>query len=239
MMLSRLVWEAAGCPSVEGGRPMPAGRCSICGDSCSHGRPVDEVVSDLYSDWDRSHGRGDPWICAACCHVMQDQYPNGKPGKGDRKGNFLRLRTFSHLVVGTCHETLRANGRPRMLEVLLTPPAGPWGLAITLAGKKHLVPYTPVNRSAAAWAVNLETRLIRSTPTQFADIVSVLRTLLSMGLGIGAIKSGRYLPAALRGLDLDAFRSADDRVRTYRGSAVLDLAAYLVKAEGDQPGRDE
>jgi hypothetical protein len=157
-------------------------------------------------------------VCEPCVVAMAGRPPD-------------TLRMYSHLVeVGSKHEQVNKGQKPRIREFLRGPHPGEWFAAIADSGKKHVIPWTPVNPARLApgtGRVMLEERLVALGNWQLVDDLTVL---LTAGASKETAETGEYNAGAwaICGNEIRAFEA---RWSGERASDWWALALWLAQRD--------
>ena len=237
---SRIVFQAAGSHAVEGCSYSTPGteRCALCGHPSLRGTPYAKWQGTAFASQNQLACPGSSWICEPCVWSCSWVAPPGFVAaptvkvKDKRTGEMVekertrvpRLTAFSHLWSesdGYWHAT--GADREKIRGWLRAPKSGAWFAAIADSGKKHVLPFTPLNPagSVAQWA-RIDDDLVRIGSWDLVDAMSAL-LVVSTRAGIESGQHSGY-----------AWRTAPEQVRDFerawsplRGSAWFRLALWL------------
>jgi hypothetical protein len=138
----------------------------------------------------------------------------------------VRVASGSHLTA--------KNDLSEVRSILLDPPTdgSPWFCAIADSGQKHVVPFTPTNRGANQWVIRLERDDIHGSPAELGSLLHCCAVLYAAGFNREEILNGRPRAGKLIKAGFEFWRERDRFLNPRRGSALLDLAVFLLRKEG-------
>lgn len=216
--VSHLVYAAVvGGDVLAGEHP-----CYICGFE-GDGRKLD--LPDQFMDHARCEGRGTT-ICAGCEHVF------APPG----------YRRFGSALI-TAHE-LRAVGRKEWDALLFGSPwpTEPYALAISLAKKKNVIPWAPVNAPGVDPVVQYEHDRVRFDREQLAPVRAAFRALYEHHSKASILADEwPYLAQMVRrGGSIEAWQAHRAVLRPWLGSIELELIGFATaKEDSDGAGNTD
>lgn len=118
-------------------------------------------------------------VCEACVVVMAGRPPD-------------TLRMHSHLFDGLSWLRLTKADKTTMRAWLRRPKGAGWFAAIADSGKKHIIPWAPVN-GAGSGVVLFEERVVTLGPW---ELVEAMEDLLTQGVRKPELERGDYGPRA-------------------------------------------
>lgn len=159
MNTTRLLWQDAGSPRINGHTPQPEDRCFLCGHSCDIGCiATKKAFGTSFTDWDAAKCNSDV-VCTPCAWSM-----SGKPPDTFRMLSVV-YRTDIDLSHRAIPGTRRAIGPHTwvgnkkdlrmVLDTLLSPPGGVWFASVADSGKVHTVPFATINKGGS-WTIRFE-----------------------------------------------------------------------------------
>jgi len=221
---THIIWNAAHRPPMDGTQ---SGVCRMCGCEGA-GLPFAKWVKPTFTDWDKLRSG------TICCHACQFCTAEAAPGLAERVGKDKqqKMRNYSHFVLDGVWTPLSKGDKRRMRELLF---AGAEVVVIAESGQKHLLPWARLG-----WWT-FETSIIRPFPEHLAHILNTIEPLYNGGISKAEIETGQYDPRRILAIGLDAWRVAEEQIKTWRGTVPLALALFLAQKEevlGDtQPTR--
>lgn len=154
-------------------------------------------------------------VCEACVVVMAGKPPNTE-------------RMWSHLVDGDSHVRVNKGNKPTIREFLRGPKAATWFAAIADSGKKHLIPWAPLNVGTRRPLVNFEERIVELGDWSLVDELSELLTLGATKEELGC---GDYGPRAWTLCGAEGLRAFEERWSGLRGGGWFDFAVWLAQRD--------
>lgn len=230
---SNLVWSLAGEPECGRQTIDTPGRCAVCGAYDATPVPVKDAIGTMFASHGELARQRSGTVCRACTWVMLGRPPETirmwcTVARGDKKappGPSEKSPDLGPYV----HLTNRADLR-WAVETLLQPPDCPWVVLVTTSGKKHILPFTTVNRGAP-WAARLETVDVHGTPERLATVLYVAGQLMALGLYGSEILSGNPNTARLVKAGIPAWEAAEKHLGQERGGPMLELAIIALNKE--------
>lgn len=143
-------------------------------------------------------------------------------------GPVEKFRSFHHLAARGDWRPRTDSDRMEIRDWLLSPPPAPW-VAVIGDGKKHHAISAQllgaVTRESDTCCAYYQGSAVWYRPSELADLVAAIESLITAGAGDDEIREGTYAP---RGLPLLlALRQAEPVVDVHRGGPALELALYL------------
>lgn len=157
----------------------PEFMCWICGASWLRGMKRDDWQGATFTGQNRVRCVESDAVCEPCVWAMAGKPPD-------------TLRLTSHLLDDRGHLTPNKGQKPAQREWLRGPKRGEWFAAIADSGKKHVVPWAPINPAGLApgtGRVLLEERFVTLGDWQLVDDTSAL---LTAGASKETIETGEY-----------------------------------------------
>jgi hypothetical protein len=215
---SQLLFTVAGKPSrvcVD----RPEFLCWICGAPWTRGVPRDDWAGAQFTGQNRVRCVESGLVCEPCVWAMAGKPPD-------------TLRMTSHLFDGRGWLLPNKGAKPLQRSWLRGAKSGPWFAAIADSGKKHVVPWTPVNPEglrAGTGQVLFEERLVTLGDWTLVDDLS---SLLTAGASKETIETGEYHAGAwsLCAEEIEAFEA---RWSSERASDWWALAVWLAQRDED------
>lgn len=142
-----------------------------------------------------------------------------------------RMRTYSHFVVNETWLPLTKAQKPKMREILFNPPKEHWLAIISDSGQKHLIFRGKICYGARSAVVQFEEQRIAYDIAALHGLYNILQALYDLGFYKDEIATGSYSRIRLAKIDLDAWRALEQKVKLQRGSALFNLALFLVQKQ--------
>lgn len=234
----QIIYDLAGSPNQEFALAQGQ-RCCICAQLADRVLPTAKWMGANYTDQNKMRFPESTWICEPCAWVHGWNAPPGVPNKeGAKRGANLRL--FAHLWdAETGYLACPNRDRATILPWLLREHRGPWFAALPTSGKKHLLPWTPMNH-APSGLVRVEERNAAWDALTIA-VLNDITAILAMEIPRGQVDCGEYSDKSWKtGMkQLAAFECQNAK---YRGSARWTLALWLAPSpikEKEEPSDEE
>lgn len=140
---SQLLFQLMGQPPSSQCEDVGLFRCWVCAGVSVRGARVDRWMGSNFVGQNRVRSPDSEYTCEACVVVMSGRPPN-------------TMRMYTHLVDDRGWLKLNKGDKASMREWLRSPKRGRWFAAIADSGQKHVVPWAPINESAAGGRVLFE-----------------------------------------------------------------------------------
>lgn len=230
MTACAIVHAAAGAPKVAGATWLDStARCALCGDAAPRGLHYDAWAGDNFAAHAELAHPGSPFVCEPCAWATSWVAPpdrDQKPGEGKKRVRSLRM--YGH--GWDEHRGYFSVERPdlvRVREWLRACGEFAWFCALPTGGKKHLLPYTPVNPvGSRIGLVRFEEQTVAIGDWVLCD---AMLALIGQEVRRGEIETGDYHGRSWQ-------RSADALLRfealfgAQRGSGWFSLSLHLAAA---------
>lgn len=138
--------------------------CPICRTVSQRGCRIKDIVSSSFTDW----AYVGEYVCPSCADLFS-------------------LYFYSYLVDGTGIKILNVR---EIRDQLCTPQKPPFLFCITTSRKKHLFYRAKWNSRSDAFAVNLETETIYTTPERMRELFDLVECLQTLGASKTRLKDG-------------------------------------------------
>jgi len=210
-----------GSPSVEGCGPASVHRCYVCGSSSQRGQRVRDWMGENFTGQSLVAAPSSTLVCEPCVWAMAGRPPD-------------TLRMWCHLYDETGYVRTNKGDKPLIREWLRRRHNGEWFASIADSGKKHVVPFTPVNPGGSRGRIRFEEDEL-SLPRDDDGwlLIDDATELLTLGATKGEIEPGEYGSRAW-GLCPEAIRDFEDRWSGLRNSAWFRLAVWLAQRDEDR-----
>jgi hypothetical protein len=219
------IYAAAGSPDIDG-LEAHEGDCFLCGAAMTYGVPA--KFPPTFMDYDKARAPHSTHICDGCAFTLVERSVELQEITGKDKPQ--RMRNYSHVVLGGAWRPLSKAQKRETYEALLQ---NPEVAVIAVSGQKHLC-----FRAQPGWW-QVEEQAMRPDPQRLTEIMAIVQALYDAGFGKGEIESGQYAPYRIMRCGLEIWEPLEEAARPHRGSALFELAVYLVqKNEGGSDGGD-
>jgi hypothetical protein len=215
---SQLIHVHLGAPGVPLCGPA-SGICWVCGATLARAMQRKNWQGATFTGQNRARCPESDLVCEACCWATAGKPPD-------------TLRMYSNLLeVGGEHLKLNKGDKPAMRAFLRRRHDAPWFAGIADSGKKHVVPWAPVNPPGARGRVLFEDTII-ALPRDDAGwaIVDDAAALATAGATKEEISTGAY-GARAWSLCGDMLRTFEARWSRERGGAWMQLAVWLAQRD--------
>jgi hypothetical protein len=200
-------------------RDMEAFHCWVCGGDATRGVERHKWAGANFTGQNRVRCAESGYVCESCVHVMA-----GKPPDTERM--------WTHLVEGSSHVRVNKGQKPAIRDFIRRTHEAPWFAAIADSGKKHLIPWTPINAPGQAGGAVLFEEAIVELPRDAEgwSMLDDIAELLTMGATKEEILSGALGSRAwqLCGAKLHAFETKHG---FRRGGQWFELAIWLAQRD--------
>ena len=222
---TQLLYEAASRPELPDLERI-SGRCFLCGGTMECGRPA--VLPKTFMDYDKARCPEATHICAACWFSMDDR--NGPLTECTGKDKPQRMRNYSHFVLRGEWLPMSKGDKRGMYAVLLQ---GPELAVIAVSGQKHLI----FRAQPGRWQV--EEQSMVPDVAGLEALMAPLQALYDGGFGKSEIESGRYSLHRILSFGDDRWHVLEAALRPARGSALFELAVFLLQKSEEKDGESE
>jgi hypothetical protein len=217
--VTRILWQAAGCPAGEGD---VSDNCRVCGQAAI-GLPFAAWARPTFTDWDKLVPG--EIICQVCqfSFAEQSELLAQKVGK-DRP---QRMRNYSHFVAGSEWLPLSKGDKRAMQEILLEKD---WRVAVIAeSGQKHVV------FRAVPGVVQFEEQQIHDW-RGLGDVLRLIEELYT-AFSKTEIETGRYAQHRVLKFGVARWMELEKQIEPLRQSALFGLALFLAqKGDSDDDG---
>ena len=248
---SRCYWEVCGSPVVDvveqylnppakknkpPERRAVEGLCGICGFDCKgRGVPLDEAGM-TFANQTNLRAPQSGIVCECCVFSTRWICPPGRSAKAREDGTDGRgpnPAMYGHrwhqLPDGSVEYGNHSKGdKPALRDFLRTPKQGPWWCTVADSGKKHSIPWAPLNAATSRRPLILfDEQLIRMGDWQLVEDVT---NLLTAGATKEAIERGDYSVGEWERCP-DAIQAFEDKWARERGGGWLMLSVWLAQRD--------
>lgn len=220
MTASQTLWSRSGAPTVADAVDVPRSFCWVCAGTTTRGVLVERWMGSNFVGQNRVRMPSAQHVCEACVHVMAGRPPD-------------TARMYSWLVDDRGVLRLNKGDKPRMREWLRSPKQGPWFAAIADSGKKHVIPWAPVNPAGTRLARVMFEEMEVTIPSDEAHgwgLVDSAANLLTAGATKAEISSGVYGVGAWARCEHE-IRAFETEHGARRGAAWFELAVWLAQRD--------
>lgn len=193
--------------------------CWVCGGRATRGALRWQWAGANFTGQNRVRCPDSDVVCEACIVVMAGKPPNTE-------------RMWSHLVDGDEHVRVNKGQKPTIREFLRREHRATWWAAIADSGKKHIIPWCPLNAAGQSGGRVLFEDALVMLPRDAGGwaLLDEIAGLLTAGATKEEVSRGEYGPRAwqLVGERLRAFETARGSLR---GGSWFDLAVWLAQRD--------
>lgn len=189
--------------------------CWVCGSPSARGIQRYKWMGANFTGQNKVRCPSSEHVCEPCVHVTA-----GKPPDTERM--------WSHLVEGDQHLRLNKGSKAAMRQFLFRYHKDPWFAAIADSGKKHIVPWCPVNTPGKSGSVLFEETVV-DIPEDHS-LVDEISVLLTLGATKEEMATGNYGARAWQ-LCGDTLRNFEERHGGERHGPWFDLALWLAQRD--------
>jgi hypothetical protein len=136
-----------------------------------------------------------------------------------------RFRTYTHIVVNDSWYVLTKAQKKEIYELIIN--NDPNVCVISDSGQRHLL----FKHKVGTW--QFEDQFIHRDKEVLSKIKKVGDTLLDNNFSKAEMLSGNYIQHRVLKYGVKDWRTAEDVLKQYRGSAIFDLAIWLSQKEGE------
>ena len=140
------------------------------------------------------------------------------------------MRNYSHFVLRGEWLPMSKGDKRGMYAVLLQ---GPELAVIAVSGQKHLI----FRAQPGRWQVEEQSMVPDVAGLQ--SLMAPLQALYDGGFGKGEIESGHYSTRRIMTFGLEDWWALEDALRSARGSALFELAVFLLQKSEEKDGESE
>ncbi len=189
--------------------------CWVCGGKSTRGVLRHKWQGSNFTGQNRVRCAESAYVCEPCVVVMAGKPPNTE-------------RMWTHLVEGDSHVRVNKGQKPTIREFVRRKHTATWFAAIADSGKKHIIPWAPVNGPGVGGFVIFEEAVIE-VPAN-TSMLDDIADLLTAGATKEEMLHGGYGPRAwqLCGERLAVFES---RYGHERGGHWFELAVWLAQRD--------
>lgn len=216
---SRIIWAAHGSPAVPLAAAI-AGTCWVCAGAMDRGVAVKKWMGANFVGQNRVRFPMGTHVCEACVFVMAGQPPN-------------TLRMQSHLWderTGYQRPIKSREGLRVIARFLREPHSGRWLAAIAESGKKHVIPWTPINVGGTGAVLFEESIVVLPRSIEGWGLLKDVAELRTLGASSEEIAAGEYSPHTWLRCP-DALRGFEAHHADKRGGAWFRLCVFLGLAD--------
>lgn len=230
---SRTLHALAGSPAFAGAEALEdAGHCYICAERVERGMPVRKWSGSKTTDQNKARCMGAEYVCEACLWSCSWVVPPGHaPPEPGKKG--VNLCLFTHLYDAGAYVYAHKGHKPTIRDWLRAPKRGPWFAAIADTGKKHTLPWAPMNGGPHGAVLFEEAEIDLPRDDAGWRVLDDTAALLTAGATKDEIMRGDYRPQTWQRCmrDVQSYEAAH---ASLRGSAWHRLIVWLAQRDEDQ-----
>lgn len=209
-----------GHPEVKGCADRAVELCYVCACPWPRSQPVVDWMGTNFTGQGLVLAPTSPLICEACVWAMAGKPPH-------------TLRSWCHLFDGRGYVRVNKGDKPAIREWLRGAHEGPWFAAIADSGKKHVLPFSPVNVPGMGGRIRFEDEEVALPRDDGWRILDDATELLTLGATKAEIEPGRYGPRAWS-LCPDAIAAFEDAWSGLRHGAWFRLVLWLAQRDEER-----
>jgi hypothetical protein len=232
MNAATMIWQAAGCPHVDGSETV-AGRCYLCAAAIGASLPIAAVITPTFTGHDGARCPSSTRVCVPCAWSLKDSSPViGRSGG--------KWRNYSHAVVNGrwFAFTKKVEERRELAHLLCWPPFDrEWCAVVAESGQKQLAYRAPVAWGTRRCSVQFEERTIAYEPAKLRDLLGRIEKML-VTFSKTEVASGDWLSYRIAAYGCEKFAEESAALLPARGSDLFGFAVFLA-AKPDDDGKDE
>lgn len=221
MTPSQRIHAALGTPPHAASAARLPFHCWVCAGISTRGVERSSWMGVTFVGQNRVRAPESPLVCEACVVVMGGRPPD-------------TLRLTSHLVDDRGWLTPNKGDKPLQRAWLRGPKQGEWFAAIADSGKKHVIPWAPLNPAGSPprqGQVLFEERLVTLGDWMLVDTLS---ELLTAGATKEEIERGAYGPGAWSRVGAAAIRDFERAWAHARDGGWFALAVWLAQRDEER-----
>ena len=207
-----------GAPAFDGCTDDAISHCYVCAGQSARSIPVHKWMGDNFTGQAQCRAPMSDRVCEACAWAMAGRPPD-------------TLRMYSHLFDGVEYLKLNKGDKPAMRAFLRRHHDTQWFAAIADSGKKHVIPWAPVNQPGRVGRVRFEDGDVTLPRTEEGwAMVDEIAALATVGAPKSEIESGDYSPRSWT-LCRSAIEAFERRWQRERRGAWFRLAVWLAQRD--------
>lgn len=239
---SHILWDDARRPHATKPAPLYSGPCYLCGETSPTGTAIarKDALGPGFTDHDQAKRRDATHVCVPCVWLL-----GGKPPDTFRLWSVVyrtdRIAapsnpkaTYDH---GPHTHCTSKSDVSEIVDVLLSPPDGPWICGVADSGQIHILPWSTINRGRE-WSVLYERVRVDSDSNTFARVLYHVTSLLAAGFIREDVETLAPHPSKLAKYGLEVWRQHARPLEQWRRSGLLALAIALTRKESYADVRD-
>ncbi len=210
-----------GAPQVAECVDRSVERCYVCACPSARSQAVKEWMGENFTGQSLVAAPSSTLVCEACVWAMAGRPPD-------------TLRMWCHLYDEAGYVRTNKGDKPQIRDWLRGPHQGEWFAAIADSGKKHVLPFTPVNPAGSFGSVRFEedTLMLPRAEHEWA-ILDETTELLTLGATKAEIEPGIYGPRAWS-LCPGPIAAFEERWGRLRNSAWFRLVVWLAQRDEER-----
>lgn len=215
---TQLLHAHVGTPAFDGCTDDAIPHCYVCAGVSARSIPVAKWMGDNFTGQAQCRAPMSDRVCEACAWAMAGRPPD-------------TLRMYSHLFDGSEYLKLNKGDKPAMRAFLRRHHDTCWFVAIADSGKKHVIPWAPVNQPGRVGRVRFEDGDVTLPRTEEGwAMVDEIAALATAGAPKSEIELGDYSPRSWT-LCRAAIETFERRWQRERHGAWFRLAVWLAQRD--------
>jgi len=141
----------------------------------------------------------------------------------------------SPIIEGEREGTAIVHSLPTRVEIrqwLINPPEPPFTIAISVSGQKHILPFAQEAHDRERFPIRFELTSLEVNRQEFTRLLANFEMLYDMGLTKAEILKGNYSVSRVAAIPYADFLKREEEIAQYRGTDLLELAAFVAQKEG-------
>jgi len=199
-------------------KDVPEFPCWVCGYKSTRGMFRWKWSGQLFTGQNKARCPISDYVCEACAVVM-----SGKPPDTERM--------FSHFVEGDSWLRINKGKKPAMREFLRRSKTLPWFAAMTDAGQKHVIPWSPMNMPGEPGVILFEEQLVHLPDEAGWELVDQIADMLTDGATKEEALPGQWGSRAYSLLGRERIEVFEERWGGERGGSWFELAVWLAQRD--------
>lgn len=196
------------------------GVCRITGKE-SAGLKFDDWVRKTFTDYDSLYPGTIISNEALFCFEEASELISQKVNKD----KLQRFRTYTHIVIGESWYVLTKAQKKEIYDLIIN--NEPDVCVISDSGQRHLL----FKHKIGMW--QFEDQFIQRDKETLIKIKTIGDELISNNFSKAEMLSGNYIQHRIMKYGIKKWKSAEDKLRDYRGSAIFDLSIWLAQGSKD------
>lgn len=193
--------------------------CWLCGGRTGgQGELISKAIKATFNDSDRARALQSKSVCPGCSFCL-----NQRP-----------LRNYSTVVD---NKGIEHPDRPRMREILISPPDPPFVIIIAVSGQKHLHFKAEIAYCRDNYPVQMEETHLQVNVSELKKILNVIEMLYTV-FTKEEIRTGQFSLNRIKQFGLARFQDFAGLIEKYRGTRLFSLAIFVAQKSEEIPAKE-